>query len=109
MNTISEIQGCGSYLPKNFITNDELAEIIDTSDEWITTRTGIKQRHSVGDQKLGPADLAVKSTEKLLKKTNLQFLDVKILVSKSEIIFVPIQTPHDKKYEGVSRRFSCMF
>ena len=32
---------------------------MDTTDDWITTRTGIKQRHSVGDQKLGPADLAV--------------------------------------------------
>ena len=41
--------------------------------------------------------------DKLLKKTNLQFLDVKDLVSKSEIIFIPIQTPHDKKYEGVTR------
>ena len=41
--------------------------------------------------------------DKLLKKTNLQFLDIKNLVSKSEIIFVPIQTPHDKKYEGVTR------
>ena len=39
---------------------------------------------------------------KLLKKTKLELVDVKELVTKSEIIFVPIQTPHDKKYEGIN-------
>ncbi len=39
------ITGCGSYTPSNTLTNEDLSELVDTSDEWITTRTGIKTRH----------------------------------------------------------------
>src|SRR3546814_7273237 len=41
----SRIAGTGSYLPEKVLTNDDLAKIVDTSDEWITSRTGIRQRH----------------------------------------------------------------
>ena len=41
----SRIAGTGSYLPENVVTNDDLAKIVDTSDEWIAARTGIRQRH----------------------------------------------------------------
>ena len=41
----SRIAGTGSYLPANVVTNDELARRVDTSDEWIRVRTGIRQRH----------------------------------------------------------------
>ncbi|HEY5129116.1 MAG TPA: 3-oxoacyl-ACP synthase, partial [Bradyrhizobium sp.] len=41
----SVVLGCGSYLPQQILTNAELAARIDTSDEWIVQRTGIKQRH----------------------------------------------------------------
>src|SRR5690554_4439004 len=41
----SRIAGTGSYLPENVVTNDDLAKIVDTSDEWIASRTGIRQRH----------------------------------------------------------------
>ena len=43
------IIGTGSALPKKVVTNDMLAEFLDTSDEWITTRTGIKSRHVISD------------------------------------------------------------
>ncbi|MGA0394560.1 MAG: 3-oxoacyl-ACP synthase, partial [Rhodospirillales bacterium] len=52
MSVRSEIIGCGSYLPERILTNDELAEDLDTSDEWIYSRTGIKQRHIVADGEL---------------------------------------------------------
>ena len=45
----SKILGTGSYLPQNRVSNDDLAQRIDTSDEWITTRTGIKARHIASD------------------------------------------------------------
>ena len=45
MNHISQLIGCGSYLPEQAITNEELAKKVNTSDEWIAARTGIKQRH----------------------------------------------------------------
>ena len=41
----AKITGLGFYVPDNIVTNDELSEIMDTSDEWIQERTGIKQRH----------------------------------------------------------------
>jgi len=87
----SYIKGTSYYVPEKIITNSDLEKLMDTTDEWITTRTGIKQRHSVGDQKLGPADLAVKSTEKLLKKTNtkLSEIDFVIFATSSPDYYVP--------------------
>ena len=87
MNTISEIHGCGSYLPKNFITNDELAEIIDTSDEWITTRTGIKQRH-VAEKSEMTSDLACEAAKNALE-------DAKIKASDVDLVIVGTTTPDD--------------
>ena len=45
----SRIAGTGSALPKRMVTNDELAKLVDTSDEWIASRTGIRQRHIAGE------------------------------------------------------------
>ncbi|MBP6798549.1 MAG: 3-oxoacyl-ACP synthase, partial [Luteimonas sp.] len=41
----SRIAGTGSYLPSKVLTNDDLARVVDTSDEWIAARTGIRERH----------------------------------------------------------------
>ena len=41
----SVVLGCGSYLPSRVLTNAELSRMVDTSDEWITQRTGIRERH----------------------------------------------------------------
>ena len=43
----SRIVGTGSYVPEQIVTNDDLAKIVDTNDEWIRTRTGIRQRRLV--------------------------------------------------------------
>jgi len=56
----SEIIGCGSYLPERVVTNAELSAKLDTTDEWITTRTGIRQRHLAADGEL-TSDLALKA------------------------------------------------
>lgn len=45
----ARIAGTGSFLPSKVVTNAELAQTVDTSDEWITTRTGIRQRHVAGE------------------------------------------------------------
>lgn len=53
MSTVrSVIKGVGGYLPARVVTNDELAALVDTSDEWITSRTGIRERHIVADGEL---------------------------------------------------------
>ena len=54
-----------SYLPENVIYNDDLAKIVDTSDEWISSRTGIKQRHICGEDQ-DASDLAVMAAKKLV-------------------------------------------
>ncbi len=56
----TRIVGTGSYLPPNVVTNDELARRVDTSDEWIVTRTGIKQRH-IADPDQASSHLAVEA------------------------------------------------
>ena len=59
-----KIIGTGSYVPDNVVTNDDLAKIVDTSDEWITKRVGIKERHiSVTDTTL---DMGANAAAKIL-------------------------------------------
>ena len=54
----AKIIGTGSYLPPKVVTNDDLAKLVDTSDEWIRERTGIRERR-VTDEKTATSDLAV--------------------------------------------------
>jgi 3-oxoacyl-[acyl-carrier-protein] synthase-3 len=56
----NQTAGIGSYLPKKVLTNADLEKTIDTSDEWITTRTGIRQRH-IAAQKEATSDLAAQA------------------------------------------------
>ncbi len=88
MNTIrSRIVGCGSYLPEQVITNAELAEKLDTSDEWIAARTGIKQRHIAADGEL-TSDLALRASERALKHAELS-------ANAIDLIVVCTTTPDD--------------
>ena len=54
----SVVTGVGSYLPENVVTNDDLAKVVETSDAWITERTGIRRRHKAADDQ-PVSDLAV--------------------------------------------------
>ena len=58
----SRIVGTGSYLPERIVTNDDLARTLDTSDEWIRTRTGICSRHVAADGQLA-SDLALPAAQ----------------------------------------------
>jgi 3-oxoacyl-[acyl-carrier-protein] synthase III len=77
--TRSQILGCGSYLPNRILTNAELAEQIDTSDEWIAARTGIRQRHIAADGEL-TSDLAVHAAERALSVAGVPAVDVDLIV-----------------------------
>ncbi len=57
--------GCGHFLPERVVTNDELSLRVDTSDEWITTRSGIRQRHIAAEGEK-TSDLAIRAAEKAL-------------------------------------------
>ncbi len=65
MNYRSEVLGCGAYLPERIVTNAELAAKLDTSEEWIVQRTGIRQRHIAAEGEF-TSHLAIKAAERAL-------------------------------------------
>jgi 3-oxoacyl-[acyl-carrier-protein] synthase-3 len=73
------IRGVGAYLPERVMRNDELASMVDTTDEWIRTRTGIEQRHLVAVGQL-TADLAAEAARQALDDAGLTVADIDALV-----------------------------
>ena len=66
------ITAVNGYVPEYVLTNDELATMVDTNDEWIVSRTGIKERRIQKGEGLGTSDLAVPAVEGLLKKRGIR-------------------------------------
>ena len=75
----SVVQGCGSYLPERVVTNADLAKEMDTSDEWIQQRTGIRQRHIAADGEM-TSHLALKASERALAHAGLKASDLDLIV-----------------------------
>ena len=65
------ITGIGGYVPDYILNNEELSRMVDTSDEWITTRVGIKERHILTEEGLGTSYMARKAAKQLLQKTGV--------------------------------------
>ncbi|MGI6223898.1 MAG: beta-ketoacyl-ACP synthase III [Prevotella sp.] len=65
------ITGIGGYVPDYVLTNEELARMVDTSDEWITTRVGIKERRILTEEGLGTSYMARKAARQLIEKTGV--------------------------------------
>lgn len=65
------ITGVGGYVPDYILTNEELARMVDTNDEWITTRVGIKERRMLKEEGLGASYMARKAAKQLLQKTGV--------------------------------------
>lgn len=74
------ILGLGAYVPERILTNLDLEKMIDTSDEWITTRTGIKQRH-IASREEASSDLGVKAALEALKDADLGVEDIDGIVT----------------------------
>jgi 3-oxoacyl-[acyl-carrier-protein] synthase III len=79
MSFRSRVIGCGAYLPERTVTNAELAHRLDTSDEWIVQRTGIRQRHVAAPGEL-TSDLAVHAAERALAAAGLSGVDLDLIV-----------------------------
>ena len=73
------ISGTGFFLPPRVVTNDELSSYMDTTDEWIQERTGIKERRYV-EKGVGPSDLAIPATEQALKAAGLTVSDIDFII-----------------------------
>ncbi|MCK5375241.1 MAG: ketoacyl-ACP synthase III [Alphaproteobacteria bacterium] len=75
MPTYTRIIATGSYLPEKILTNKELESIVDTTDEWIYQRSGIRQRHIAADGEL-TSDMAIKAAHKALEQAGLKPSDI---------------------------------
>jgi len=75
----SVVTGVGSFLPEQVVTNADLTKIVDTSDEWIVERTGIRQRHKARDDE-PTSDLAVKAAERALADAGKTAADVGLII-----------------------------
>ncbi|ACG56927.1 3-oxoacyl-(acyl-carrier-protein) synthase III [Hydrogenobaculum sp. Y04AAS1] len=81
------IKSIGIYVPSHVVTNKDLEKNIDTSDEWITTRTGIKRRHVAKDESI--YDMAVKAGKMALEKAGLEEVDLIIVATLSPEMLFP--------------------
>lgn len=77
--TRTEIIGCGHYLPAKVLTNDDLSKIVDTNDEWISTRTGIRSRHIVAEGEL-TSDMALKAVNQAMDNAGVTAEDLDVIV-----------------------------
>jgi 3-oxoacyl-[acyl-carrier-protein] synthase III len=75
----STILGTGSYLPERVVTNADLAKLMDTSDEWIQQRTGIRERRFVNEG-VGTSDLGLQASLRALEKANLTPQDIDFII-----------------------------
>lgn len=74
------ISGIASYVPDDILDNDMLSKMVDTNDEWITTRVGIKERRILKDPLKGSSALGIKAVEKLLAETGARPEDIDLLI-----------------------------
>jgi 3-oxoacyl-[acyl-carrier-protein] synthase-3 len=75
----SKIISCGSYLPENIVTNFDLEKKVDTSDEWIFERTGIKERHIAAANQL-TSDIGYLAAKDAIKKSGLDIADIDMII-----------------------------
>ncbi|BCL76014.1 3-oxoacyl-[acyl-carrier-protein] synthase 3 [Jeongeupia sp. HS-3] len=75
----ARIAGTGSYLPEHILTNEALAQRVETSDEWIASRTGIRQRHLAADGET-TSDLALRAVERALEAAGTDKADVDLII-----------------------------
>jgi 3-oxoacyl-[acyl-carrier-protein] synthase-3 len=81
MNKIrAAVTGIHGYVPEDVLTNDELATMVDTNDEWISTRTGIKTRHILKGEGKGTSDMGAEAVKGLLDKTNTSPDEIDLLI-----------------------------
>ena len=78
-----KISGTGSVLPSKVVTNDMLSQFLDTSDEWITTRTGVKSRHVISDERL--EDMAIEAAQKALEDAGLRAEELDFIICSNVV------------------------
>jgi len=95
----SVIVGCGTYLPERVLTNDELAQMVDTSDAWIVDRTGIRERRIAADDEL-TSDLAIHAARAALRNADCAAGDI-------DLVLLATATP-DKTFPATATRVQAV-
>lgn len=75
----SRVLGTGSYLPNRLLTNAELEKLVETTDEWIVERTGIRERHVAGEGEL-TSDLALRAAERAIEAAGIEAADIGLII-----------------------------
>ncbi|AQS94782.1 MULTISPECIES: beta-ketoacyl-ACP synthase III [Polaribacter] len=84
------ITAVGKYVPEYVLTNKELESYVDTNDEWITTRTGIKERRILKGEGLGTSYMAIKASEDLISKKNLDPKEIDLVIVATATPDLPV-------------------
>ncbi|UOB19294.1 beta-ketoacyl-ACP synthase III [Abyssalbus ytuae] len=84
------ITAVGAYVPDFVLTNQMLEQIVDTNDEWITTRTGIKTRHILKEKGKGTSHMAIKAAENLLEKSNVDPKEIDLVIVSTATPDLPV-------------------
>jgi 3-oxoacyl-[acyl-carrier-protein] synthase-3 len=93
MNAIkAAITAVGSYVPNYVLSNKILETLVDTNDEWITSRTGIKERRILKDEGKGTSYLAIQAAQNLIKKNNINPLEIDLLIMATATPDMPVAT-----------------
>ena len=100
MSIFTKISGFGHFLPKKTYSNDDLSKIVDTSDEWIFSRTGIKQRHIANKQEL-TSSLAIEAAQDAILSSNFD-------IKKIECVIVATTTP-DNTFPSTATKVQKFF
>lgn len=74
------ITAVAGYVPDDVLTNADLEKLVDTNDEWIRTRTGIRERHILKDPNLATSDMAAEAAKKLLEKKGMSPEEIDLIV-----------------------------
>ena len=91
MNKITAaITAVGSYVPDFVLSNQVLETLVDTNDEWITTRTGIKERRLLKEEGKGTSFMAIKAAQNLLEKANLDPKDIDLVIMATATPDMPV-------------------
>jgi 3-oxoacyl-[acyl-carrier-protein] synthase-3 len=106
--TTAAITAVGKYVPEYVLTNKELETLVDTNDEWITSRTGIKERRILKGEGLGTSFMAIKAAQNLIQKSNIdpKEIDLVIVATATPDMLVASTAAHTASKIGAVNAFS---
>lgn len=86
------ITGIGGYVPEDVLTNSDISKLVDTTDEWILTRVGIKERRVLKEEGLGTSYMGIQAVNQLLEKTGVDPLEIEVVICATTTPDYPFPT-----------------